>query len=81
MRFHTAVNKFCWQASFNQEITVWETAFDQVRPYLGINDAARAISFLLKTDCFNSQTYNVVSENLTVRQILEYIKKRKKELR
>ena len=33
MRFHTAVNKFCWQAVNRQPITVWRTALDQVRPY------------------------------------------------
>lgn len=77
MRFHTAINKFCWQASFDQEITVWETAYDQVRPYLGINDATRAISFILRYNHFNSQTYNIVSENSTVRNIIEYIKLKK----
>lgn len=77
MRFHTAVNKFCWQASFDQEITIWKTAYNQVRPYLGINDAARAISFILKHNHFNSQIYNIVSENSTVRNIIEYIKLKK----
>ena len=32
MRFHTAVNKFCWQAAMGQPITVWSTAYDQKRP-------------------------------------------------
>ncbi len=32
MRFHTAVNKFCWQAVTGQPITVWRTALHQVRP-------------------------------------------------
>ena len=32
MRFHTAVNKFCWQAAMGQPITVWNTAYDQKRP-------------------------------------------------
>ena len=29
MRFHTAVNKFCWQAVMGQPLTIWKTAFDQ----------------------------------------------------
>lgn len=45
MRFHTAVNKFCWQAAMGQPITVWSTAYDQKRPYLDLFDAARAIAF------------------------------------
>jgi UDP-glucose 4-epimerase len=43
MRFHTAVNKFCWQAVMGQPITVWSTAYDQKRPYLDLFDAARAL--------------------------------------
>ena len=46
MRFHTAVNKFCWQAVMGQPITVWRTAYDQKRPYLDLLDAARAFSFI-----------------------------------
>ena len=33
MRFHTAVNKFTWQACLGQPITVWRTALHQRRPY------------------------------------------------
>ena len=43
MRFHTAVNKFCWQAVMGQEISVWETAYDQSRPYLDLFDASKVI--------------------------------------
>jgi UDP-glucose 4-epimerase len=43
MRFHTAVNKFCWQAATRQPITVWQGAYDQTRPYLDISDACDAI--------------------------------------
>ena len=52
MRFHTAVNKFCWQASVGQPLTVWRTALDQVRPYLDVNDAVRAVRFVLQSDLF-----------------------------
>ncbi len=43
MRFHTAVNKFCWQAFTNQPITVWEGAMDAIRPYLYIDDVVETI--------------------------------------
>jgi len=75
MRFHTAVNKFCWQASFNQRITVWQTALHQMRPYLSLGDAIRAIRFIIKNDVFDGEIYNVVTKNLTVNDILEQIKK------
>lgn len=74
MRFHTAVNKFCWQAVMGQPITVWRTAYDQKRPYLDLGDASRAISFFLRKDLFDGRIYNVLTLNATVRQIVETIK-------
>ncbi len=75
MRFHTAVNKFCWQAAMGKPLTVWETAFNQKRPYLGVNDAVNAIKFIIDQNLFDNQIYNVVSSNHTVREIVELIKK------
>lgn len=73
MRFHTAVNKFCWQAVMGQPITVWSTAYDQKRPYLDLKDAAKAISFVIKEDIFDGKIYNVLTHNLTVRNIVDTI--------
>ena len=44
IRFHTAVNKFCFQASLSQELTVWRTVLHQRRPYLILEDFNRAIN-------------------------------------
>jgi UDP-glucose 4-epimerase len=74
MRFHTAVNKFCWQAVMGQPITVWRTAYDQKRPYLDLSDAVRAIAFVLEKDLFTGLIYNVVTANATVRQVVEAIR-------
>ena len=74
MRFHTAVNKFCWQAVMGKPLTVWETAFDQKRPYLDLNDAVRAIVQVIKKNEFSGQIYNAVSVNVTVRQVIESIR-------
>jgi nucleoside-diphosphate-sugar epimerase len=75
MRFHTAVNKFVWQACMGQPITVWRTALDQKRPYLELNDAVEALRFILKKNLFDRQIYNVLTDNLTVRQVVDTIKK------
>lgn len=75
MRFHTAVNKFCWQAVMGQPLTVWRTALDQKRPYLALSDAVRAIRFIIQNDLFDGKVYNVLTENLTVRGIVERIEK------
>ena len=73
MRFHTAINKFCWQAIMGIPITVWKTAYEQKRPYLDLTDAIRCIVFLLKRDLFNGCVYNVVTLNATVREVVNSI--------
>lgn len=74
MRFHTAVNKFCWQAAMGVPITVWSTAYDQKRPYLDLFDAARAIAFIIRKDLFDGRIYNVLTHNATVRQVVDTVR-------
>jgi len=74
MRFHTAVNKFCWQAAMGQPITVWSTAYDQKRPYLDLIDASRAFAFIIRKDLFDGRIYNVLTHNITVRQVVDSIR-------
>ena len=74
MRFHTAVNKFVWQACLGQPLTVWRTALDQKRPYLDLHDAVRALKFVVQHQLYDNQIYNVLTGNLTVRDIIETIK-------
>lgn len=74
MRFHTAVNKFCWQAVMGVPITVWRTAYEQKRPYLDLGDAIKAIVFLIKNELFAGEVYNILTENLTVKQVVDEIR-------
>ena len=74
MRFHTAVNKFCWQAVMGIPLTVWKTAYDQKRPYLDLIDAIRVMVFFLTNDKFDGRVYNVVTLNATVREVVDSIK-------
>jgi UDP-glucose 4-epimerase len=74
MRFHTAVNKFCWQAVMGQSLTVWSTAYEQKRPYLDLFDAVRAITFIIRNDIFDGRIYNVLTHNSTVHQIVDTIR-------
>jgi UDP-glucose 4-epimerase len=73
MRFHTAINKFCWQAVMAQPLTIWKTAYNQKRPYLDLADAIKAIAFFLKRDLFDGRVYNVVTLNATVKEMVESI--------
>lgn len=81
MRFHTAVNKFCFDASLDQPITVYKTALNQYRPYLSLKDAFKVFKFTINNDLFKNDIYNALSENCTVNQILKKIKKFKKAIK
>jgi nucleoside-diphosphate-sugar epimerase len=74
MRYHTAVNKFCWQAVMKQPLSIWQSAYDQKRPYLDLFDAIRAIAFVIKNDLFDGRVYNALTLNATVRDIVECIR-------
>ena len=75
MRFHTAINKFVWQACMGLPVTVWRTALNQKRPYLDLGDAVRALRFIMDQDLFDGRIYNVLTTNATVGEIVAIIKK------
>lgn len=75
MRFHTAVNKFCWQAVMGQPITVWRTALHQRRPYLELGDAVEALHLILRDRIFDGRIYNIVTANATVHEVVEAIRR------
>ena len=65
MRFHTAVNRFCLDASLNKSISVYKTALNQFRPYLSLNDAFKLFKFTIENDFFKNDElifYNEKSE-------------------
>ena len=74
MRFHTAVNKFCLNASLNLPITVYKTALNQYRPYLSLKDAFKVFKLTIEKNLFKNQIYNALSENCTVKQIIYKIR-------
>lgn len=80
MRFHTAVNKFCLNAAFNEKIAVYKTAMNQYRPYLSIRDSFRLFKFCIENNFFKNDIFNALSGNFTVKQIISKIKKRKKNI-
>ena len=81
IRFHTAVNKFCFNAALNENITVYKTALHQYRPYLSVRDAFKVFKFCIEKDFFKNDIYNALSGNFTVNQILKKIKKYKKKIK
>ena len=80
IRFHTAVNKFCLNASTRENINVYKTALHQYRPYLSLKDAFKVFKFSIEKDFFANDIFNCLSGNFTVNQILNKIKKYKKNI-
>lgn len=74
MRFHTAVNKFIWQAVTAQPLSVWKTAWRQKRPYLGLGDCVAAINLILERDLFDGEIYNVATKNYAVEDIVNTLR-------
>ena len=79
MRFHTAVNKFCFDAALNQKITIYKTALNQYRPYLSLRDAFKVFKFCIDNNFYKNETYNALSGNFSVKEIVKTIKKFKKD--
>ncbi len=77
MRFHTAVNKFCLNAVMGLNIPVWGKSINLYRPYLSLADALKVFNFLIKKNFFPCDIFNVLSENKTILEILNIIKKNK----
>lgn len=73
MRFNTAVNKFTYQATTGQPITVWKTALNQRRPYCDLVDCISALNRIINNKIFDNDLYNIVTTNLTVKDIIDSI--------
>ncbi len=80
IRFHTAVNKFCFNAALEKKIEVYRTALHQFRPYLSIRDSFEVFKFCINNNFFENDIFNVLTGNFTVFQIIKKIKKFKKKV-
>ena len=73
MRFHTAVNKFCFDYTLDKPLSVWRTAINQYRPYLALSDAIKAIQHVITNEIYDGQIYNVLTGNLSLQKIISTI--------
>lgn len=73
MRFHTAVNKFCFDYTLGKPLSIWRTAFNQYRPYLALSDAIRAIQHVINKEIYDGQIYNVLTDNISLQRIISTI--------
>jgi UDP-glucose 4-epimerase len=78
MRFHTAINKFCYYAFLNKPLPIWKSMMHKPRPYLSLRDAFKVIKFTIENDFFEKEVFNILSQNLTLKKIISYFKIYKK---
>ena len=45
MRFHTAINKFCFYAFLKKPLPIWKSMMNKPRPYLSLTDAFKVLKF------------------------------------
>ena len=74
MRFHTAINKFCLNCSLGLPLPLWKGMDNKPRPYLSLRDAFLVIKFTLEKNFFKNDVYNVLSENLTLENVIKNFK-------
>lgn len=75
MRFHTAINKFCYQISLNQSLTIWKQNINQYRSYLGLNDFTKCLEHLIDNNLLWNNTFNVLTNNYKLNNIIDSINK------
>ena len=81
MRFHTAINKFCLYTALGKPLPIWKSMMNKPRPYLSLTDAIKVIIFTLKNNFFHNETYNILSDNLTLKKIVSYFNKCNKKIK
>jgi nucleoside-diphosphate-sugar epimerase len=81
MRFHTAVNRFSLEASLNNPLPIWKKMMYKPKPYLSLKDAFKVIKFTIEKDFFLNDVFNILSENLTLHQIIKFFKQNKKQIK
>ncbi len=74
MRFHTAINRFCLQASVGAPISIFRTAMHQVRPYLAVEDAAGALAHTVIESLYEQCPINISTCNATVAEALKELR-------
>ena len=81
IRFHTAVNNFCLSVALGENVKVYKTALHQYRPYLSLGDAFKLFKFTIEKNFYENDVYNVVSNNYTVYEIINKIRKYRKNIK
>ena len=79
-RFDLVINLFCGLSATNKPISI--NNGNQWRPFVHVKDVARSILFVLKNNNkTNKEIFNVISENSTIIELSNTIKKHNKNIK
>ncbi len=79
-RFDLVINLFSGLSAMNKAISI--NSGNQWRPFVHVKDVARSILFVLKSSKkTNKEIFNVISENCTIAELSNKIKKHNKNLK
>lgn len=73
MRFHTAINNFCWKHANGMNLQIWGNAMNLSRPYLALADATAGIKKVIESTDKLPSLLNLVTDNLTTAEIVKLI--------
>ena len=79
IRFHTAINKFCFYNSLGKPLPIWKSMMNKPRPYLSLKDAFKVFKFTIENNFFRNEVFNILSNNLKLSKIVNYFKKHNKK--
>lgn len=75
-RYETIINLLCVRAVFGVETTVFESALDNPKTYLTLDDEVAAIELLIdRIDVTSGESYNAISFHTTLNEVIAEIKK------
>ncbi len=79
-RFDLVINLFCGLSATNKPVLI--NGGNQWRPFVHVKDVARSILFVLKdNNKTNKEIFNVISENSTITELSNTIKKHNKNIK
>jgi len=82
MRFHTAINKFCFETANKLPLTIWKKNYHQIRPYLFLGDFIRVVKKIIINENIKfNNIYNLVTNNLKLFEVIKIFKKYDKSLK
>ena len=81
IRYDTAIQKILKGAKNEQSLMIEKKNYKSKKSYLSINDAIRAIKFIIRKNLFEGEIFNISGINHSFYEIIKIIKKEKPQIK